>query len=61
MFYRFSCKNFTIGVCADQNGKIIYTAPLGQKFVGQDIKNLHKWMAKKFGKNYKTELLRDKD
>ena len=61
MLWRFSCKNFTVGVCTDPDGKIIASAPLVQKFVGQNIKNLQRWMEKKFGRNHTAELLTGDD
>lgn len=48
MFYCVSCNKFTCGVEIDDKDVIILTAPILQKFKGQHINNLKKWMNKKF-------------
>lgn len=41
--YWLSCSRFTIQVNTDDNGIIVWTAPIARKFVGQPLQNLVRW------------------
>jgi len=60
MFWRISCKKFTVGVCTDNDGKIISGPPIIQSFKGQSVIDIKKWAEKKFGE-VKIECLREKE
>ena len=47
--YRLDCNKFNNEVVTDDDGIILETAPVFQKFVGQKILNLTTWVSKKFG------------
>jgi|ADurb_Gly_03_Slu_FD_contig_21_131823_length_263_multi_3_in_0_out_0_1 hypothetical protein len=56
--YYVSCEKFTCLVETNEYDTIIETAPILQKFVGQNLNNLTDWMNKKFSD---TEILNLKD
>lgn len=41
-----SCRDFTIQTNTDANGKIVWTAPITRRFLGQPLGNLVEWMRK---------------
>jgi len=47
--YNLDCQKFFNQVKTDDNGIIIETAPIFQKFIGQPLSNLTTWVEKKFG------------
>jgi len=47
--YQIDCTKFCGYVSVDDNGIIIETMPVFQKFKGQHLSNLSKWVEKKFG------------
>jgi hypothetical protein len=58
--FRLDCQKFNNEVITDDNGVIIETAPIFQKFIGQPISNLTKWIEKKFGKYTLKEINKEK-
>lgn len=41
-----SCRQFTIQTNTDARGKIVWTAPITRRFLGQPLGNLVEWMRK---------------
>lgn len=50
-----SCNKFTVQVDLDENGLIVWTAPITKRFVGQHVSRLKEWMIKLGG--YRAERL----
>uniref|UniRef100_A0A6M3IJC9 Uncharacterized protein n=1 Tax=viral metagenome TaxID=1070528 RepID=A0A6M3IJC9_9ZZZZ len=46
--YWISCSKFTCKF-TEQNGKIVDSAPIIRKFIGQSTNNLLSWISRKFG------------
>jgi hypothetical protein len=45
MIYWISCNRFTVRAETDGQGRIISTAPITRRFIGQPIANLRRWAA----------------
>ncbi len=44
-----SCLLFTAGVTTDEHGRIVETAPIVRRFVGQPLANLLRWAGTRGG------------
>lgn len=54
-YYWMSYNKFTVQVDLDENGLIVWTAPITKRFVGQHVSRLKEWMIKLGG--YRAERL----
>ena len=56
MNYWISTDKFTCLVICDDNNKIIDTAPILMKFIGQSLTNLERWIKQKFYSYIKVNI-----
>jgi len=54
--FQMSCSRMTVLVVVDHSGRIVETAPIVQKFVGQGFDDLRGWMQKIGGSVRVTRL-----
>jgi hypothetical protein len=57
-YWWLSSLKMTVGVETDKNSKIVNTAPITHKFIGQPLANLESWMKRQGG--FRKEQLEDK-
>ena len=55
-YWYLSSKQMTVGVETDKTGRIVNSAPIVKKFIGQPLANLEVWMKKQGG--YRKEELK---
>jgi hypothetical protein len=51
--WQVSCNKFTVQVNTDEEGRIIFAAPIVKRFMGQPFENLLKWAESLGGMHYK--------
>ena len=54
--FQASCSRMTVLVVIDQSGRVIETAPITRKFVGQTLGSLRRWMERIGGDVRLTKL-----
>lgn len=57
MKYWVSCEKFTVLVETNESGIITQAAPIVQRFLGQPIMNLFKWIGKNWPEDFEFKVI----